>query len=193
MAGDGDPQEAEAIMAGNKRSSDAEIETETRKKMNEEVTAASPTADKKKKILPKCEGGEILKKKKLALDSMSLWKFKDMPGAIDLWIESRARAEAAIAAGKKKRKKLFKTRVPNGRVEFMVKHRFSSTEPLSDEELANCSASYRQLYGIAKFIDRKMNDYEQLLIDQYVKQGYAEEETEATDDDDDDESLLEQY
>jgi hypothetical protein len=32
-----------------------------------------------------------------------------------------------------------------------------------------------------------MNDYEQLLIDQYVKQGYAEEETEATDDDDDDE------
>nr|ABA99975.1 transposon protein, putative, unclassified, expressed [Oryza sativa Japonica Group] len=56
-----------------------------------------------------------------------------------------------------------------------------------DMELANCSASYRQLYGIAKFIDRKMNDYEQLLIDQYVKQGYAEEETEATDDDDDDE------
>ena len=45
MAGDGDPQEAEAIMAGNKRSSDAEIETETRKKMKEEVTAASPTAD----------------------------------------------------------------------------------------------------------------------------------------------------
>uniref|UniRef100_A0A0D3HX57 Uncharacterized protein n=1 Tax=Oryza barthii TaxID=65489 RepID=A0A0D3HX57_9ORYZ len=185
MAGDGDPQEAEAIMAGNKRTSDAETETETRKKMKEEVTAASPTADnnKKKKILAKCEGGEILKKKKLALDSMSLWKFKDMPGAIDLWIESRARAEAAIAAGKKKRKKLFKTRVPNGRVEFMMKHRFSSTEPLSDEELANCSASYRQLYGIAKFIDRKMNDYEQLLIDQYVKQGYAEEETEATDDD----------
>uniref|UniRef100_A0A0E0JJJ4 Uncharacterized protein n=1 Tax=Oryza punctata TaxID=4537 RepID=A0A0E0JJJ4_ORYPU len=113
---------------------------------------------------------------------------------MESWIERQAKAEAdeeaAIAAGMKKKKKLVRTRVPNGRVEFMMKHPFTTACPFSEEELAKRSASYRQLHSISKFIDRKMNDYEQVLIEQYIKQGYAEDESEITDDDDEEQYKL---
>uniref|UniRef100_A0A0E0FEP8 Uncharacterized protein n=1 Tax=Oryza meridionalis TaxID=40149 RepID=A0A0E0FEP8_9ORYZ len=165
---DGDRQEAEAPVAGIKR-------------VKEEEATASPSGGEKKIILPNwrkssipCEGSEILKKKKEAIAARSLWVSRDVPGAMECWIEEREKAlaeeEADIASGKKKRKKV-------------VNYPTDDEIPLHLPGVhRGGAASNRQLHRLRMFIDGKMFAYEQTLIDQYLKHGYAFDEAEISDD-----------
>uniref|UniRef100_A0A0E0DKC3 Uncharacterized protein n=1 Tax=Oryza meridionalis TaxID=40149 RepID=A0A0E0DKC3_9ORYZ len=158
-------------------------------KKRKEASASSdsePAGKKTKKILPTwranaipCEGGEVLRRKKEAVAASMLWRTPDVPGASDVWdpIEvpaemlelwlERQKAKAEAAAAKKKRK-VFKCRVPNRLVEVMITQPYKCVDHnRSQEELAELA-----------FIDEKKMNYEQTLIDQYLKQGYAEDEEE---------------
>uniref|UniRef100_A0A0D9WPA1 Uncharacterized protein n=1 Tax=Leersia perrieri TaxID=77586 RepID=A0A0D9WPA1_9ORYZ len=165
-------------MAGNKRkepnmASESDVPTQ-------------PTEKKKKKILSNrrkyaipCEASEVLKKKE-AMAAFPLWSpMDDEPDDIDNWIEEQTKK---AAAGTGKKKKVVKCRLPNGLVKQMIRQPFRTIEVMSEEELATCSESYRQVYTLRKFIDDKWFDDEQTLIDPYNKQGYAEDESEITDD-----------
>ncbi|KAF0932856.1 hypothetical protein E2562_012179 [Oryza meyeriana var. granulata] len=48
----------------------------------------------------------------------------------------------------------------------MIERPYRNYPDLSEEKLAERSASYRQLHALRKFIDDKMMYYEQALIDQ---------------------------
>ncbi|BAH95806.1 uncharacterized protein [Oryza sativa Japonica Group] len=181
---DGDRQEAEAPVAGIKR-------------VKEEEATASPSGGEKKKILPNwrkssipCEGSEILKKKKEAIAARPLWVSRDVPGAMECWIEEREKAlaeeEADIASGKKKRKKVVKYKMPNEVIQQMMRYPYTYPE-CTEEELARRSASNRQLHRLRMFIDGKMFAYEQTLIDQYLKHGYAFDEAEISDEEEEEE------
>ncbi|KAF0932857.1 hypothetical protein E2562_012180 [Oryza meyeriana var. granulata] len=67
-------------------------------------------------------------------------------------------------------KKVFKRRLPNALLEHVIERPFKTVQDLSEVELAECSASSRQLYTLRKFMDDKMMYYEQAFIDQYLKQ-----------------------
>uniref|UniRef100_A0A0D9WBM1 Uncharacterized protein n=1 Tax=Leersia perrieri TaxID=77586 RepID=A0A0D9WBM1_9ORYZ len=142
---------------------------------------------RKRKAIPKhaipCEGSEVLAKKKEAYAAASLQRSKDVPGAMDLWLERQAKAKEEAAAGIGKKKKVFKYKMSDGLVEAMMRRPHKGVKDLSQEELATRSAAYRHIHTFRQFIDGKMNDYEKTLIDQYIEKGYAEDEMEVTDDD----------
>uniref|UniRef100_A0A0E0BPN0 Uncharacterized protein n=1 Tax=Oryza glumipatula TaxID=40148 RepID=A0A0E0BPN0_9ORYZ len=74
-------------------------------------------------------------------------------------------------------KKVVKYKMPNVVIKQMMSYPYTYPEyAYTEEELAQRSASNRQLLKLRKFIDEKMNAYEQNLIDQYLKHGYAFDE-----------------
>uniref|UniRef100_I1PR09 Uncharacterized protein n=1 Tax=Oryza glaberrima TaxID=4538 RepID=I1PR09_ORYGL len=202
----GNPQRPCRSRAAMRDGERAEVGAAGVKRKEASASSDSEPAGKKakKKILPKwranaipCEGGEVLRRKKEAVAASMLWRTPDVPGASDVWdsIEvpaemlelwlERQKAKAEAAAAKKKRK-VFKCRVPNSLVEVMITQPYKCVDHnRSQEELAELAVPHRQIYILRKFIDEKKMNYEQTLIDQYATQGYAEDEEEVTDDDDD--------
>ncbi|KAF0891125.1 hypothetical protein E2562_005200 [Oryza meyeriana var. granulata] len=78
---------------------------------------------------------------------------------------------------------VLKSRVPNKLVQLMMVSPYKCIDhDLFEEELAKCSEAYRRMHTLRKFIDEKIISYEQTLIDQYLKQGYAKDKTEVTGD-----------
>uniref|UniRef100_A0A0D9W895 Uncharacterized protein n=1 Tax=Leersia perrieri TaxID=77586 RepID=A0A0D9W895_9ORYZ len=133
----------------------------------QQEASVSDAAGKRKKERPKhatpCEGSEVLAKKKEAFAAFSLWSAIDVPGAIDLWLDSQAKAKEAAAAGiitGKKKKKVIKYKMSNALVEGMMRrHCNIAVQDISEEELATRSAAYRHVHPFDKFIEGKMEDY----------------------------------
>ena len=101
-----------------------------------------------------------------------------VPGALERWVKAREEEEAQ----QPKKKMVLKTKLPKTVIDVMKLQPYCCIEDMSDEELANQTESFRELYALVKFVDDKTNAYEQALIKQYDSKGYAENETEVADD-----------
>ncbi|WVZ72528.1 hypothetical protein U9M48_020969 [Paspalum notatum var. saurae] len=132
-------------------------------------------------------GGEILKRKKAAMEAAGLLEFRRVPGTLARFLEKKnamAMAEeteqppaGAVEEGGGRRS-------PPALIHFIMPTPYRTIEDHTDEQLAERSEEYRELYAVAKFNDAKMVDYERALIDQYRDQGYVEDEWEVSDSDD---------
>ncbi|XP_066378890.1 uncharacterized protein [Miscanthus floridulus] len=131
------------------------------------------------------EASEILKLKKEAFGATRLWREMGIPGALERWVKAREEEEAKQAEEArqpKKRKMVVKTKLPKTVIDVMKLQPCHCIDDMSDEELANQTDSFRELYALVKFVDDKMNAYEQALINQYDSKGYAKDDTEVADD-----------
>lgn len=136
------------------------------------------------------EGFDILKKKKESRAAMDLRKLRFVPGGMDnwmdRWMEMKAKLEEEEAARPvKKRKRVVKQRMPKSLIDHMVAVPFTTIEDLTPAQLEKRTPGFRQLHALTTFVNAKMRDYEQALIDQYNALGYAEDETEVTDNEED--------
>ncbi|XBI23171.1 hypothetical protein VPH35_064103 [Triticum aestivum] len=133
------------------------------------------------------EGSEILRTKK-ELTVVMKWKKDKMEmetiAAKDpsSSLGTKATAEP-VAAGKKKRKKVVKRRLPQAVMEHMIARPYKIFDDIPDDELAEDTEHFREVYFERKLITDKILAYQRALIAQYNAMGYAEDETEVTDDD----------
>ena len=151
-----------------------------KKEKEKEATTASPSQ----------QGFGILKKRKEAMAAQDLFDLQYVPGGLgtwkDRWSEMKAKMEEE-AAPAKKRKRVVKQRFSKALIDHLVVCPFrSADDDLTPAQLAKRSHRYRQLHALSTFVDGKMRDYEQALIDQYNALGYAEDEREVTDNEEDD-------
>jgi hypothetical protein len=102
-----------------------------------------------------------------------------VPGALERWVKAKEEARVEEAQPKK-RKMVLKTKLPETVIEAMKLRPYRSLEPMANEDLAYQTESFRKLYEMLRFVDEKMNAYEQALIKQHDSNGYVEDETEAT-------------
>jgi hypothetical protein len=146
-------------------------------------------ARKKEATASPSQGFGILKKRKEAMAAQDLLELEDVPGGFDTWmdrwLEMKAKMEEEEARPAK-RKRVHKQRFPKALIDHLVACPFRNTQDLTPLQLSKRSHKYRQFHALSKFVDGKMRDYEQALIDQYNAQGYAEDEREVTDNEEDD-------
>lgn len=126
------------------------------------------------------EATEILRLKREAFGATPLLRKVGVPGALERWL--KAREEEARAEEAQPKKMVLKTKVPEAVIQDMKLHPYCCIDPMTDEELANRSEWFRQLYAMVRFVDQKMNDYRSALIELHNNKGYAEDETEVSDD-----------
>ncbi|CAN6322602.1 unnamed protein product [Urochloa humidicola] len=127
-------------------------------------------------------GGEILRRKKEMLAAMKAI------GAEMYGVKLTTEAAHQAGAGKKKRTKVVKTRLPQEFIDYMIATPNPTVDEISEEELAKCSKQYREGYAKRKFKDDKIKAYYDALLDQYEAKGYAEDEAEVEVTDDEDEN-----
>lgn len=122
------------------------------------------------------EGG-ILRLKKEADAAFDLWGNKFVPGAMDRWLERKAKTvqEAQVPGVGKK---VVKRKLPTGLVDYMAEDPFVVLMDIPEEELATKTPAFRQMYDIAKILEAKTREYHQALIDQQQIFGYAMDEDE---------------
>ncbi|KAF7044881.1 hypothetical protein CFC21_054049 [Triticum aestivum] len=135
--------------------------------------ASAPEAGGDRALLEReaSEGGEILRRKKEMMEAMA---------ATDLSPGTKPATEPA-GAGKKKRKKMVKTRLPQALIKQMMASPYRPM-PIPDDELAKRPRYYREFYATAMDRADKVAAYQRALVNQYVARGYAEDEEEVTDD-----------
>lgn len=97
---------------------------------------------------------------------------------MDHWREMKAKVaeEETASPVMKKRKRVVKQRVfymvvkqrlPKALIDHMVARPFRSIEDLTPVQLSKRSRDSCQLYDLTTFVDAKLRDYEQALIQQY--------------------------
>ncbi|CAL4904490.1 unnamed protein product [Urochloa decumbens] len=87
-------------------------------------------------------------------------------------------------AGKTKRKKVIKTRVPLERIEYMIlsRHRRNPHQGICDDlEVGKRSRRFRENYAQRMAIANKYFEYQDALIKQFRDKGYADDYAEVTD------------
>ncbi|CAO2047921.1 unnamed protein product [Urochloa humidicola] len=140
-------------------------------KTAEESQPAGTGTRKKGKEGSTSEGGEILKKRKEAME------------ALDLLLPTKPTEEEAKTAGvEKKRRKIVKVKVPQDVIDSIMSKPCKISQKLSDEDLADKPQEFREAYNRARLLEDKVLIYEQALISQYKSLGFAEDEIEVTDD-----------
>ncbi|CAN6281375.1 unnamed protein product [Urochloa humidicola] len=143
----------------------------TRKNRNHEASASS-------------EGGEILRRKKEMVAAIKAIAAEGMYGVKF----TAAEAGHEAGAGKIKRTKVVKTRVPQEFIGYMLVTPHPTVDPLSEEELATRSKEYREAYVKRKFKGDKIKAYYDALLDQYRTLGYVDDEAEVDVTDDNEEN-----
>ncbi|CAL4897126.1 unnamed protein product [Urochloa decumbens] len=91
-------------------------------------------------------------------------------------------------AGKTKRKKVIKTKVPLERIEYMIlnRHCRNPHQGICDDlEVGKRSRRFRENYAQRMAIANKYFEYQDALIKQFRDKGYADDYTEITDNEDD--------
>ncbi|CAO2187025.1 unnamed protein product [Urochloa humidicola] len=136
-------------------------------KGNDEVLATKATLAGAEKTTNSgaSEVGKILKLKK---EAMLLLK----PAAED--------TKSPVRASKKK--KIMKQRLPKEFLDFLVAKPYKPLGDLSQERLAELSPEFRKWYATEKAAADKFLEYQQALINQYLTDGYAEDEFEVSED-----------
>ncbi|CAL5094390.1 unnamed protein product [Urochloa decumbens] len=88
----------------------------------------------------------------------------------------RTAAEEQPAAGKKK--VIIKTPVPRAAIEAMISKRYNPLRGFREENLAIYPQDVRESYFRRKAIDDKVIEYQQALVKQFHKKGYADDYSE---------------
>ncbi|CAO2189715.1 unnamed protein product [Urochloa humidicola] len=140
-------------------------------KGNDEVLATKATLAGAEKTTNAGASGEVGKILKLKKEAMLLLK--------------AAAAEAAedtqpVRATKKK--KIMKQRLPKELLDFLVAKPFKPLGDLSEERLAELFPEFRKWYATEKAAADKFLEYQKALVNQYLTDGYAEDEFEVSED-----------
>ncbi|CAO2145409.1 unnamed protein product [Urochloa humidicola] len=100
-------------------------------------------------------------------------------------MKMRRRTVTHQPAGKTKRKKVIKARVPHEHMEYIIlNNRRSPYEGICDDlQVGKCSQWFREKYAEHMAIANKHFEYMDALIKQFRTKGYAEDYAEVTDDD----------
>ncbi|CAN6315256.1 unnamed protein product [Urochloa humidicola] len=149
-----------------------------RKKRNQAASASEGdkivvTRKKRNQVASASEGGEILRRKKEMVAAIKAIAAEGMYG-----VKFTAEAAHEAGAGKMKRTKVVKTRVPQEFIDYMLTTPHPTVDPLSEEELATRSKEYREAYVKRKFKGDKIKAYYDALLDQYRILGYVDDEAE---------------
>ncbi|CAN6290269.1 unnamed protein product [Urochloa humidicola] len=80
----------------------------------------------------------------------------------------------------KKRRKIVKQRLPTGFLEFLAARPYKPVGDLSEEMLAKRTPQFCKWYATKKAQADKFREYQQALVNQYLANGYAEDEFEVS-------------